>query len=121
MTTIFHDLLHDIMKDYANDLLGKSKTRGHIVVLTKIFKRLEKYKLRLNPKKCVFGVTLGKLLGFIISGKDMEVDPAKFKAIMEMRPPKTLKQLCSSQGKLQPIQQFIAQVADKCHPFSHLL
>ena len=43
MTTIFHDLLHIIMEDYVDDILGKSKTReSHIDVLTTIFERLEK-------------------------------------------------------------------------------
>ena len=45
--------------------------------------------LRLNPKKCTFGVTLGKLLGFIVSQRGIEVDTDKIKAIMEMKPPKT--------------------------------
>lgn len=46
MTIIFYDLLHDIMEDYVDDLLGKSNTReGHILVFTKIFEHLEKYKL----------------------------------------------------------------------------
>ena len=42
---------------------------------------MKKYKLRLNPNKYTFGVRSGKLLGFIVSGKGIEVDPAKFKAI----------------------------------------
>lgn len=57
----------------------------------KIFEQLEKYKLRLNPKKSVFGVTYGKLLGFIISCRGIEVDPAKVKETMDMPPPNTLK------------------------------
>uniref|UniRef100_A0A2N9FEI8 Reverse transcriptase/retrotransposon-derived protein RNase H-like domain-containing protein n=1 Tax=Fagus sylvatica TaxID=28930 RepID=A0A2N9FEI8_FAGSY len=39
--------------------------------------RLKKYQLRLNPNKCAFGVTSGKLLGFIVSGRGIEIDPAK--------------------------------------------
>ena len=50
-----------------------------------------KFKLRLNPNKCTFGVRSGKLLGFIVSEKGIEVDPAKFKAIQEMPEPKTEK------------------------------
>ena len=62
MTTIFHDLLHIIMEDYVDEILGKYKAHdSHIDVLTTIFERLEKYKLHLNPKKCVFGVKPGKL------------------------------------------------------------
>ncbi|GLJ30588.1 hypothetical protein SUGI_0605680 [Cryptomeria japonica] len=91
MTTIFHDMMHTIMEDYVDDLLAKSLTReGHLEILEKIFDRLEQYHVRLNPKKCVFGVTSGKLLGYIVSSKGIEVDPAKVKAIMDMPPPKNI-------------------------------
>lgn len=104
MATIFHDLVHEIMEDYVDDLLGKSKTwKGHIAFIRKIFERLEKYKLRLNPKKCVFKVTSSKLLGFIVSHRETKVDPTKVKAIMDMTPPKTLKKFRSLQGKIQSI------------------
>lgn len=44
MTTIFHDMMHTIMKDYVDDLLAKSLTRaGHLAILEKIFDRLEQY------------------------------------------------------------------------------
>lgn len=101
MNVIFHDLIHIIMEDYVDDLLGKSKTREeHPMILKKIFERLEQYKLRLNPKKCVLEVTSRNLLGFIVSRRGIEVDPTKVKAIMEIPPPHNLKQLRSLQGKL---------------------
>ena len=75
----------------------------------------------LNPKKCVFGVKLGKLLGYIMLRRGIEVDLAKVKAIMEIPPPTTLKQLRSFQGKLQSIRRFVSQLADKVHPLQHFL
>eukprot|EP01018_Ginkgo_biloba_P033653 Gb_38596 [translate_table: standard] len=101
MTVIFHDMLHDIVEDYVDDILAKSKTRvEHPVVLRRVFERLRKYQVRLNPKKCVFGAISGKLLGFIVSRRGIEVDPAKVRAITEMPPPRNLKQLRSLQGKI---------------------
>ena len=47
--------------------------------LQKLFERLKKYKLRLKQNKCTFGVRSGKLLGFVISDKGIEVDSAKVK------------------------------------------
>jgi len=68
MTYIFHDYIHNIVEDYVDDLLAKSKTREqHPKILIKRCDRLLEFNDCLNPKKCVFGVTLGKLLGFIIS------------------------------------------------------
>lgn len=58
--------------------------------MDKKFTRLEQYKVQLNPKKCAFGVTSRKLLGYIVSSKGIEVDPAKIKAIHEMPPPKNI-------------------------------
>lgn len=109
MTTIFHDMMHTIMEDYVDDILAKSRTRKiHLQVLDKIFTKMEKYNVRLNPKKCAFGVTSQKLLGCIISTKGIEVDLEKVKAIMEMPSRKKISQLRSLQGQLQYIRRFIS-------------
>ena len=83
-----------------------------------ILDRMEKFQLRLNPKKCAFGVTFGKLLGYIISKKGIEVDLEKVQEIMEMPPPHNIKQLRGLQGCLQPIRQFISQLVDRAQPFN---
>ncbi|KAL6316726.1 hypothetical protein AAG906_019657 [Vitis piasezkii] len=49
--------------------------------------------LRLNPKKCTFGVTSGKLLGHMVSERGIEVDPDKIKAILDMPVPRTEKEI----------------------------
>ncbi|MDF3675428.1 reverse transcriptase family protein, partial [Enterobacter hormaechei] len=78
MTAIFHDLIHSILEDYVDDILVKSHTfMDHLVDLEKVFDRLAKYHLMLNPKKCIFGVTSAKLLGFIVSKRGIEIDPKK--------------------------------------------
>jgi hypothetical protein len=88
MTTIFHDMMHTFMEDYFDELLAKSYTREeHIKIFSKIFVRMEKFNVCLNPKKCVFGVISGKLLGYIVSAKGIEVDPGNVQAIMDMPPP----------------------------------
>lgn len=68
MTIMFHGIMHVTMEDYVDDVLGKSVTREeNLDVLASIFDHLENYKVRLNPKKCVFIVTSKKLLGYIVS------------------------------------------------------
>uniref|UniRef100_A0A2N9FIR5 RNase H type-1 domain-containing protein n=1 Tax=Fagus sylvatica TaxID=28930 RepID=A0A2N9FIR5_FAGSY len=67
-TTLLHDMIHKEVEVYVDDMIVKSKERqGHTTSLRKFFERIRHYKLRLNPKKCMFGVTSGKLLGFIVS------------------------------------------------------
>ena len=65
-----------------DDMISRSQTEEeHLDHLYKLFERLKKYKLRLNPNKCTFGVRSGKLLGFFVSGKGIEVDLSKVKSI----------------------------------------
>ncbi|RVW21449.1 Pol polyprotein [Vitis vinifera] len=50
-------------------------------------------RLRLNPKKCTFGVASGKLLGRIVSERGIEIDPEKIRAILDMPAPRTEKEI----------------------------
>uniref|UniRef100_A0A2N9GQI9 Uncharacterized protein n=1 Tax=Fagus sylvatica TaxID=28930 RepID=A0A2N9GQI9_FAGSY len=94
MVTLFHDMIHH---------------------------EIEKYQLRLNPNKCAFGVTSGKLLGFIVSGRGIEIDPAKVQAIRSMPAPKTEKEIRSFLGRINYIARFIAQLTATCEPLFKLL
>ena len=67
-------------------------------------------KLRLNPKKCTFGVTFGKLLGHMISERGIEVDLDKIKAILDIPVPGTEKEIRGFLGWLQYISRFIARL-----------
>ena len=67
-TTLLYDLIHKEVEIYVDDIIVKSKNHeGHIPALRKFFERIQFYKLRLNPKKCSFGVTSRKLLGFMVT------------------------------------------------------
>ena len=67
-TTLLHDLIHKEVEVYMGDMIVKSKDReGHILALRKFLERIQFYKLQLNLKKCTFGVTFGKLLGFMVN------------------------------------------------------
>ena len=82
VTTLFHNMMHKEVEVYVDDMMVKSETReGNFEALDKFLARIKRYNLRLNPKKCVFGVTSGKLLGHIVSERGIEVDPEKIKAI----------------------------------------
>ncbi|XP_031378343.1 uncharacterized protein LOC116193738 [Punica granatum] len=103
-------------------MIAKSREgEDHLVNLKRLFDRLKKYKLRLNPAKCTFGSKLGKLLGFIVSEHGIEVDPDKVKAILEMPPPKTVREVRGFLGRLNYIARFIANLTDKCQPLFRLL
>ena len=103
-TALLHDMMHNEVEVYVDDMIVKSKDRGsHTINLRKFFESIKEYKLKLNPQKCTFGVIAGKLLGFLVSDRGIEVDPFKMKAILEMAPPKSEKETMGSFGQLQYI------------------
>jgi len=120
--TIFEDMLHKTVECYIDDLVVKSRKRpDHLRDLQQIFERLRRCQLKMNPLKCAFGVTSDKFLGFIVRHRGIEIDQAKVKAIQDMPEPKNLKELHDLQGHLAYIRKFISNLADRCHPFSHLM
>ncbi|GLU16821.1 hypothetical protein SLE2022_332350 [Rubroshorea leprosula] len=122
MQMIFSDMLHKVVECYVDDLVVKSKRRDdHLNDLKVVFERLRKYQLKMNPLKCAFSVSSGKFLGFIVRHRGIEIDQSKIKAIVDMPPPKNLRELKSLQGKLTYIRRFISNLAGRCHPFSKLM
>ena len=84
-TTLFHDMMHRDVEVYVEDMIVKSRDRAdHLVAVQRFFERIKRFRLRLNPKKCTFGVTSGKLLRHIVSERGIEVDPENIRAILNM-------------------------------------
>ncbi|XP_040947298.1 uncharacterized protein [Gossypium hirsutum] len=94
LVTLFHNMMHKKIEVYVEDMIAKSRTeREHVPVLRKLFLRLRKFQLKHNPAKCIFGARSGKLLGFVVSEKGIEIDPDKVKAIPDLPPPRTQKEV----------------------------
>ena len=91
----FHDIKY-IVEPYLDDLSTHSHKRiDHPDHLHLIFKRCRHYKICLNPHKCVFYVDLGRLLGFIVTNKGIQVDPLKVEAIVNLPPPHSIRKIQS--------------------------
>ena len=100
-TTLLHDMMHNEVEVYVDGMIMKSKDEeGHIANLRKFFERIKEYRLGLNAQKCTFGVIVGKLLGFLVSDRGIEVGPSKFKTILDMPPPKSEKEIRGFLGRL---------------------
>ena len=79
---------------YVDDSIVKSKTdREHLSDLKETFSTLRKYKMKLNPKKCVFGRRAGKFLGLIVSKRGIDANPDKVRAIMNLPKLKSVKDI----------------------------
>ena len=92
-----------------------------MVNLRKLIERLRKFQLKLNPAKRTFGATSEKLLGFVVSKKGIEIDTDKVRAIQDLPPPRTQKEVRSFIGRLNYIARFISQMTAKCDPIFKIL
>uniref|UniRef100_A0A2N9J6Z4 Integrase catalytic domain-containing protein n=1 Tax=Fagus sylvatica TaxID=28930 RepID=A0A2N9J6Z4_FAGSY len=118
MNRMFHDQIGRNVEVYVDDMLVKSKEEdGHLDDLRETFQTLRKYQMKLNPSKCAFGVYSGKFLSFVVSQRGIEANLDKIKAILEMQPPKSTKEVQRLTGRVAALNRFMSRSIDKCLPF----
>jgi hypothetical protein len=118
----FVDLIRDIKEVYLDDIVVKIKS--HISLLHNlplVFDRMRSTHTKLNPDKYVLGVSVGKLLGFLVLHHGIEVNREKIKAIEAMRPPTRIKDVQKFMGCLATLNRFISRLAEHALPFFKLL
>jgi hypothetical protein len=74
-------------------------------------------KLKLNLQKCIFGVTRGRVLGCLVSTNGIKANPDKIKAILQMQPPQTRKEVHKLIGRIAALNRFIVKLAQRSLPF----
>jgi hypothetical protein len=122
MHKAFGDLIRDLIEVYVDDIVVKIKSRASLLDnLILVFDRLHSMHTKLNPDKFLFGVTTGKLLGFLVSHQGIEANPEKIKTIEAMRPPTSIKDVQKLMGCLAVLSQFISRLAERALPFFKLL
>lgn len=122
MVEVFKDQLGKNLESYVDDIIAKSKTvEEHVPDLKECFENLRKHRMKLNPEKCTFGVGAGKFLEFMISYRRIEANPEKIRAILEMEPPRTQKDIQKLAGSLVALRRFIPKLGEHCLPFFNLL
>ncbi|GKV50679.1 hypothetical protein SLEP1_g57376 [Rubroshorea leprosula] len=122
VTIVFHAQIGKNLEVYVDDIVVKSlKVEDHLADLDETFNNLRKNRMRLNPAKCIFGVEFGKFLGFMVSQRGIEVNLEKIRAIAEMEPPKSVKDIQRLIGRVAALHRFISKSADKCLPFFKIM
>jgi hypothetical protein len=122
MHKTFGDLIRDLVEVYVDDIIVKAKSSASLLDnLTIVFDRLCLTHAKLNPNKCVFGVTAGKRLSFLVSYWGIEANPEKIKMIEAMRPPTRIKDVQKLMGCLATLSWFISRLAEWALPFFKLL
>ena len=89
--------------------------------LREIFDTLCSYNMKLNPGKCAFEMTTGKFIGFMVSQRGIEANLNKIRAIIEMAPPRNVKEVQSLNGKIAALDKFVSRATDNCLPFFRTL
>ncbi|XP_016172385.1 uncharacterized protein LOC107614759 [Arachis ipaensis] len=90
---------------------------NYVKDLPEIFQQLLKYNMKLNPDKCAFGVQSGKFLGFILTCRGIEANLEKCRAVLNMRSPKTVKEIHQLTGRLAALARFLPRIAHRSHHF----
>jgi hypothetical protein len=118
----FSGLIGNFMEDYQDYLMVHSKKKDeHIHHLRNVFERCILYGVSLNPKKCLFTVTQNKLLGNIVCKEGIYIDPKIIKAINDLNPPTSNKELQSFFGKINFVRRFVPDYASIVKLISLLL
>ncbi|KAL0458686.1 UNVERIFIED_CONTAM: hypothetical protein Slati_0495800 [Sesamum latifolium] len=113
---IFRSQIGRNVEVYVDDMLVKSKkAEDHIAELEETV--LRKYRLKLNPAKCAFGVQGGRFLRFMVTQRGIETNPLKIKAILDMKAPACVNEVQRSTGRITALSRFMSKSAEKSLPF----
>jgi hypothetical protein len=122
MHKTFGGLIRDLVEVYVDDIVVKVKSSASLLDnLALVFDRLRLTRTKLNSDKCVFGVTAGKLLGFLVSCLGIEANLEKIRTIEAMRPPACIKDVQKLVGCLAALSRSISRLAERALPFFKLL
>ena len=109
VTKMFRPLLGNTMEVYIDDMLVKSKQcLNHAAHLQQTFDPLREYGMKLNPLKCAFGVSAGRFLGFMVTQRGIEANPAQLKAILQSPAPSSKKGIQQLTSRLAALGRFIS-------------
>src|SRR3954470_16092373 len=107
---------------YVGDIVIKTYDANTLLDdLRENFAALNKYKIKLNPNKCAFGVPAGKLLGYMVSARGIEANPEQVQAIARMQEPTNITGVQQLTGRLAALSRFISRLGERTLPFYQLL
>ncbi|XP_022893708.1 uncharacterized protein LOC111408138 [Olea europaea var. sylvestris] len=116
------ELIEKMIEGYVDDMVVKSKqVNSHVSDLEGVFSTLWRYNIKLNPAKCAFGVASGKFLGFMITNREIEANPDKIQALINMEASKCRRDIQRLTGCIATLNRFVSRAVDKCFPFFKLL
>jgi len=81
-------LIEKNMEVYVDDMIVKNKADDQYRAdLSETFTLFQSYGMKLNLKKCIFGIRSGKFMGFVASNRGIKANLDKVQAVLDIRPP----------------------------------
>src|ERR1041385_3927695 len=122
MQACLRDQIGRNVQVYVDDIVIKTYSASTLLNdLRETSAALNKYRIKLNPKKCVFGVPAGKLLGYMVSARGVKANPKKFQELARMQEPVNIKGVQQLTGRLATLSRFISWLGERTLPFYQLL
>jgi ribonuclease HI len=119
---VFGDHIGRTVEAYVDDIVVKTRKADDLVSdLSIAFGCLRANGVKLNPEKCVFGVSRGMLLGYIVSQRGIQANPEKVAALERIGPIRDLKGVQRVLGCLAALSRFISRLGEKDLPLYRLL
>ncbi|GFY92627.1 arginase [Actinidia rufa] len=110
---MFKEQIGKTMEVYIDDMLVKSLlSSDHIAHLEEAFSILRRHRMMLNPSKCIFGVSFGKFLGFLVTKRGIEVNPDQIQALTVMSSPRNIREVQQLTGRVAALNRFVSKSAD---------
>ena len=89
--------------------------------MRKILERTRKFGLKMNPKKCAFGVSAGQFLWLLVHERGIKIGLKSQEVVKTMKPPTTKKELQKLIGKINFVKRFISNLSGRIEPFMGLV
>jgi len=122
MDRVLAPMLGRNVQAYVDDIVVTSQQKEqHVADLEELFTTIAKYRLKLNPKKCVLRVEAGKFSGYLLTEHGIKVNPEKCVAIIAMRSAISAKEVQQLIGRMVALFRFVSAGGDKGHPYFQCL
>ena len=122
MDSAFRGLINKSVVVYLDDItIYSKKQKDHVPHLKAIFERCQRYEISLNPKKSIFSIEEGTLIGFVISLDGITINSGRIESIKVITPPHNKKDMQYFLGKINFVRRFISDFAEIVKPLQEMI
>jgi hypothetical protein len=122
MKAILKEQMERNVFTYVDDIVvANRKKETQLQDVAETFTNMSRAQLKLNPKKCVFGISTGKVLGYLVSVKGIEANPDKINAIVHTKALGPRKEVQRLTNRIVALNRFMAKIVEQSLAFFKVL